>query len=175
MILLGLTGGIASGKSTVVDILKKHGYQIIDLDLISREVVSPGQKAYKKILGEFGQGILLEDKTLDRKKLGEIIFSDQDLRKKLNSFTHPEIFKLLIKRIVWHYLKGTRILIIDAPLLFESGLSKWVQKVVVVYVPSHVQLQRLISRDSSLSNDSSELARKKISSQQSLEEKKKTC
>nr|XP_039267026.1 dephospho-CoA kinase domain-containing protein-like [Styela clava] len=171
MILVGLTGGIASGKSTVSSILKNDfNCPVIDADLIARQVVEPGAKAHRKIIETFGNGILLADGTLDRGKLGEIIFQDKAKRRKLNAITHPEIGKVILISILKYLIRGHRFVILDVPLLFES--KTWINLTtfnVVVYCDFGAQLSRLMNRNSLSESE----AKQRIDSQMSLEEKQK--
>ncbi|AKO94376.1 dephospho-CoA kinase [Priestia filamentosa] len=145
-ITVGLTGGIASGKSTVSAILREHNIPVIDADIIAREVVEPGKEAYNQIVKCFGRDILLEDGTLNRSALGEIVFNDEQKRQQLNVIVHPAVRKeMLSKRD--HYLQHERNVILDIPLLFESNLTHLVDKVLLVYVDEEVQLKRLIERN----------------------------
>lgn len=131
--VVGLTGGIATGKSTVSSILKSHNIPIIDADLIARQVVQPGTPALNKITRVFGQHILLPDGSLDRKQLGSIIFSDESKRKKLNAILHPVIRRTMLWQVMGHWLRGEKWCVVDVPLLIEGGLWKFVGLVVVVY------------------------------------------
>ncbi|MED3725581.1 dephospho-CoA kinase [Priestia filamentosa] len=145
-ITVGLTGGIASGKSTVSAILREHNIPVIDADIIAREVVEPGKEAYNQIVKRFGRDILEEDGTLNRSALGEIVFNDEQKRQQLNAIVHPAVRKeMLSKRD--HYLQHERNVILDIPLLFESNLTHLVDKVLLVYVDEEVQLKRLIERN----------------------------
>lgn len=145
-ITVGLTGGIASGKSTVSAILREHDIPVIDADIIAREVVEPGKEAYNQIVKRFGRDILGEDGTLNRSALGEIVFNDEQKRQQLNAIVHPAVRKeMLSKRD--HYLQNERNVILDIPLLFESNLTHLVDKVLLVYVDEEVQLKRLIERN----------------------------
>ncbi|UOE61176.1 dephospho-CoA kinase [Priestia filamentosa] len=145
-ITVGLTGGIASGKSTVSAILREHNIPVIDADIIAREVVEPGKEAYNQIVKRFGRDILEEDGTLNRSALGEIVFNDEQKRQQLNAIVHPAVRKeMLSKRD--HYLQHERNVILDIPLLFESNLTHIVDKVLLVYVDEEVQLKRLIERN----------------------------
>lgn len=169
--VIGLTGGIASGKSTVSNILIGKNYDIIDADKIAREVVEFGNPAYIEIVKEFGEEILLEDKTINRKALGRIIFNDEKSRKKLNDITHPFIFQSMKMKLL-ELCKGNNIVFLDIPLLFESfGLWKEYKiefdEIVVVYVDEDTQIERLTKRD----NISKEEALTKIRSQLSMDEK----
>ncbi len=166
--ILGLTGGIASGKSTVSVMLRERGIPVIDADLIAREVVEPGQPAYDEIVLHFGRGVLLADGRLDRKRLGEIIFSDEAERRVLNSIVHPEVRKTMRERAEAAVRAGHPIVVLDIPLLFESGLQHMVDKIVVVYAPFEVQLRRLMERDDL---DESQ-AKKRLYAQWPIEEKK---
>ncbi|RPK16004.1 dephospho-CoA kinase [Priestia endophytica] len=145
-ITVGLTGGIASGKSTVSAILREHNIPVIDADIIAREVVEPGKEAYNQIVKRFGRDILEEDGTLNRSALGEIVFNDEQKRQQLNAIVHPAVRKeMLSKRD--YYLQNERSVILDIPLLFESNLTHLVDKVLLVYVDEEVQLKRLIERN----------------------------
>lgn len=148
ILILGVTGGIASGKSTVADMLRELGAPVIDFDLLAREVVEPGKPAWKEIIHYFGNGILLENRSLDRKKLSETVFHDPEKRRKLESMTHPRIMNLFLKRVN-QYEENDSGPIIQAviPLLFEAHLQKLVHKVLVVYIPREMQVERLTKRD----------------------------
>ena len=130
--VVGLTGGIATGKSTASKLLKAKKLPVEDADLVAREVVMPGTPALAKIVKRFGPSVLLPDGSLDRKKLGNIIFNDPARRRELNSIVHPAVRRALLWGILMHWFSGEKICIVDVPLLIESGLSKWVGKVVVV-------------------------------------------
>ncbi len=148
MLRVGLTGGIASGKSLVAGYLKELGAQIIDWDAISKIVVEPGLPAWQDIVRYFGKGILQADRRIDRSKLGEAVFSDEEKRQKLNSFTHPHIMaeaKRQERAIV--ETKPNAVVVHDVPLLFEVGGGKTVDKTVVVYTTQENQVKRLMARD----------------------------
>ncbi|KAB5591498.1 hypothetical protein CTheo_5055 [Ceratobasidium theobromae] len=150
MLIVGLTGGIGSGKSTVSSLLAAHGLPIIDADLLARQVVEPGTSAHAAICSTFGNGILKQgSQEIDRKKLGDIIFNDERKRKQLNAIVHPAVRKAMFWSIVRHWMHGERICVLDVPLLIETGMWKQVGKVVVVYVSKELQMQRLMRRDSS--------------------------
>ncbi len=129
---MGLTGGIATGKSTVSALLKSHGVPIIDADILARQVVEPGTKAYSQIVSYFGDGICHTDGALDRPKLGKLVFNDAVKRKKLNSIVHPAVRRAMVWQVALYWLKGAKICVLDVPLLIEAGLWKWVGKIVVV-------------------------------------------
>src|SRR5699024_4215946 len=116
--IIGLTGGIASGKSTVSNILKDKGYKIIDADIIAREIIEINKPAYKDIINFFGDSIINKDKTINREELGNIVFSDSDSLKILNNITHPYIYKSMKEYIKKYCDKN--ILFLDIPLLFEE-------------------------------------------------------
>ncbi|MBP1915053.1 dephospho-CoA kinase [Lederbergia galactosidilyticus] len=167
--MVGLTGGIASGKSTVSQMFKERGFAIIDADVAARKVVEPDQSAYREIVQVFGEVILLPNQMLDRAKLGAIIFSDETKRQKLNSIVHPAVRKQME---IWKneaLAAGSQTVIYDIPLLFESRLTNLVEKTIVVFVEEQVQLERLMERNGL--SESEALAR--ITSQMPLTEKVK--
>ena len=150
--LIGLTGGIATGKSTVTNIIKGYGYKVIDADKIARDIVKKDKPAYKKIVEDFGEEILNKDKTLNRKKLGDIIFRDKSLREKLNNIVHPYVFKT-IKGLIIEYSQNEKYIFVDIPLLIEE-IDKFKEcgicfdEIWLVYTDEVTQLDRLIKRDS---------------------------
>lgn len=131
--VVGLTGGIGSGKSSVSRLLAQQGLPIIDADVLAREVVAPGTPGLTKIIHEFGGDVLQPDGTLDRQKLGSIVFTDEAKRKKLNAIVHPAVRKAMAFKVAACWLRGERICVVDVPLLIEAGLWQLVGKVVVVY------------------------------------------
>ncbi|XP_007437097.1 dephospho-CoA kinase domain-containing protein [Python bivittatus] len=148
MFLVGLSGGIASGKSTVAALLQELGCVVIDADVIARQVVQPCFQAYQRIVHSFGPEILLENGEINREALGSIIFSQPEKRKLLNSITHPEIQKEMLKQILKYFVLGYRYVILDIPLLFETKmLSKFMKHTVVVYCDPQAQLSRLMHRN----------------------------
>ncbi|KAJ7669441.1 dephospho-CoA kinase-domain-containing protein [Mycena polygramma] len=167
MLVVGLTGGISTGKSSVSNLLKKKQIKVIDADVIAREVVEPGTPALAKITTYFGPEILRSDGTLDRKKLGSVIFCDEAKRRKLDSIVHSAVQRAMLWEILKHWISGRNYVVVDVPLLIESGLWKWVGMVVVVYCSAEVQLQRLMQRDAS----SREEASARLSSQRAITEK----
>jgi len=147
-LLLGVTGGIATGKSTVVRMLREKGAPVIDFDLLARKVVEPDQPAWKDIVAYFGEQVLGADRTLNRKKLADIVFGDLEKRKKLESFTHPRIFGEFIKELEELASKNPKAIIqVDVPLLIELNLQYMFHKLLVVYAPEDVQIKRLMERD----------------------------
>jgi dephospho-CoA kinase len=145
--LIGLTGGIASGKSLVSGFLDEARIPVIDADKIARDVVLPGKPASRKILKTFGKELLTPEGEIDRVRLGQIIFADAEKRKALDSITHPEIFRAIAED-VRHYIKANqKLIVIDAALLFESGLADSVDKKILVKTNPDIQLKRLMERD----------------------------
>ncbi len=172
-ILIGLTGGIATGKSTVTKMLIERGFAVIDADKISREVVEIGKPAYNDIVEAFGLRILLEDKTVNRKKLGRLIFESPHLRMTLNKIVHPRVFDEIRYRID-ELSKREPIIFVDVPLLFEVidyfdiyGIP--LKEVWMVYTNKETQLKRLMERDNIGQNE----ALLRIRSQMDIDEKKK--
>jgi len=167
-LLLGVTGGIASGKSTVARLLEDLGAYVIDLDVLSREVVEPGQPAWQDIVEYFGKQLLQEDENLDRKKISDLVFQDIEKRKKLESFTHPRIMELFLHKIedITSSNPGAIIQVVN-PLLMEFNTRYRYHKILVVYVPREVQIERLIKRD----NITEEKAEKILKAQMPLDEK----
>jgi len=167
MIVGGLTGGIATGKSSVSSLLKAKHIPVVDADVMARQVVEPGTRGLAQIVNYFGPSILLPDGSLDRKKLGSIIFNDEVKRKKLNSIVHPAVSKAIFWAVMSHWMRGEKYCVLDVPLLIEGGLWKWVGKVVLVYCSAEIQLQRLMKRDGSSRED----AMSRLNSQLPITEK----
>ncbi|RWS11002.1 dephospho-CoA kinase-like protein [Dinothrombium tinctorium] len=168
MLIVGLTGGIGSGKSTVASMLRECGITVIDADTIAREVTLPYTKAWTKIKQTFGEEVIQADLSLDRAKLAAIIFNDSSKRQALNSIVHPEIYKRMLKQLLILFLKCEKIAVVDLPLLYESGyMLKFIAKVIVVYCSEEQQKQRIMARN----NYSEEEANSRIKSQWPLEEK----
>jgi len=167
--LVGLTGGIASGKTTVAKIMKRLGAAIVDADALSREVVEPGRDAWKAIVDTFGAEVLRPDQTLDRQKLRAVIFNNSTARKKLESIIHPRVRALAEERINQQAAAGYELVVYEVPLLFEGNLHEWLRPVVLVACDADVQRQRLQQRD----RLTPEEAQKHIDAQMSLEEKRR--
>ena len=166
--IIGLTGGIASGKSTVSNMLKEKGYTVIDADLAARMVVEVGQPAYLAIVDEFGKSILHEsNNTINREKLGAIVFNDQEKRTKLNAIVHPAVRSAMLSQKDQAIQSGKDTIFMDIPLLFESDLTWMVDKTIVVLVDEETQLSRLMERN----HYSQKEAVSRISSQYPLSEK----
>ncbi|XOQ12454.1 MAG: dephospho-CoA kinase [Shouchella clausii] len=144
---IGLTGGIASGKSLVATYLEKQGIPVVDADKLARQVVEPGEPALAQIVATFGQNVLQTDGTLDRKQLGAIIFGDEQKRKQLNQIVHPAVRQLMKKQAKLYEQRGYTRVVFDIPLLYESNLFHMVNQVWLVYVDEATQLRRLIERD----------------------------
>ncbi|KAJ3297783.1 hypothetical protein HDU79_002257 [Rhizoclosmatium sp. JEL0117] len=169
MRIIGLTGGISTGKSTVSTILRDYDFPIVDADVIAREVVLPGNPGYRRIVKAFGTDIL-DPVTgmIDRPKLGARVFSDSSARETINKATHPYIRIEMLRQLLGYFLLGHSAIIYDTPLLFEAGIAKWVHVIMVVYVPVEVQKERLIARD----QITDIAAQQRIDSQMSIDKKK---
>ncbi|KAI0636590.1 CoaE-domain-containing protein [Trametes polyzona] len=153
MLVVGLTGGIATGKSTVSSLLRAHGVPIVDADVLARKVVEPGTPALAQIAAAFGPSVLRADGTLDRAALGALVFADAARRAALNAIVHPAVRREMAWAVLRCWWRGERVCVLDVPLLIEGGLWKWVAKVVVVYCSAEIQLQRLMKRDNSSRED----------------------
>jgi dephospho-CoA kinase len=170
VIIAGLTGGIASGKSTVSRFLSDAGARIIDADKIAREVVKPGTPGYDAILSFFSRTILLPDGEIDRRRLGEIIFNDPDKKARLDAIVHPLVFERSAEMIAQIAAQSPdAVVIMDIPLLLEAGMGNDLAEVIVVYVPENLQLERLMNRD----GIDKQAAMARIRSQMPIEKKRK--
>ena len=169
MKLVGLTGGIASGKSTVAKILERLGAAVINADALSREVVEPGKDAWKEIIDAFGAGVLQPDQSLDRQKLRTVIFNDSDGRKKLEAIIHPRVRALAEEKIREHAVAGYSIIVYEVPLLFEGNLHEWLRPVILVACDVDTQRARLQERDRLTQTE----AQKHIDAQMSLTAKRR--
>ena len=169
MKLIGLTGGIASGKTTVSAILRRLGAQVIDADALAREIVKPHQPAWNEIVTTFGNEVLQSDQTLDRKKLRKLVFDEPNARKKLEAITHPKIRRLAQEKIAESAATGAPLVVYEAPLLFESEIHLWLRPVILVACDAAVQKRRLWQRD----NLSEAEIEQHLGAQMSLEEKRK--
>lgn len=145
--IIGLTGSIASGKSAVAKMIQSYGLPIVDADVVARQVVEPGSETLKKIAEIFGQEVIAEDGSMDRAKVGNIIFHDESMRKKLNDIIHPAIREEMIRQRDEFISYGEKNVFMDIPLLFESKLEHFVEKIIVVSVSEEVQLGRLMARN----------------------------
>nr|CAD7587494.1 unnamed protein product [Timema genevievae] len=163
MFIVGLTGGIATGKSTVSEVFKEHGIPVIDADVMARK-----GKAWHKIKKEFGEDVFTKDGQLNREALGELIFQDVEKRRKLNEITHPEISREMFWAAVRCIFQGHQFIVMDLPLLFESGsMLEYIHKIIVVTCEEDLQLQRLMDRNSM----SESRAKQRISAQMPLDSK----
>ena len=168
VIIIGLTGGIASGKSTVSAIFKKAGAVILDADRISREAVAPGRPAWHEVCELFGETILNSDDTLNRIELGQRVFNNVRLRHRLEQIIHPHVFNHIALEI--NRLKRTQpdaVVVEDIPLLFETGMIHGFDEIIVVYAHPILQLKRLMKRDSM----DIETARDRLKAQMPISEK----
>ena len=165
MKVIGITGGIASGKSYVSSVVKKSGYPVIDADQISKELSKKDKPVYNAIVRTFGESYLDENKNLDRQKLASLIFNDKQAKGLLNGISHPLIIDEMERQIK---NAESDLVFVDVPLLYESHIENMFDKIVCVYLPRTIQIERLMKRD----NITYEYAVKKIESQKSLEEKK---
>jgi dephospho-CoA kinase len=147
-LLVAVTGGIASGKSVVSKMLEDLGAPIIDYDVIAREIVKPGKPAWKDIVACFGERVLKEDREIDRKKLSDIVFRDAGKRKQLEGFTHPRIIEEAARRAdAIAAEKPNAVIQVAVPLLIEINMQDKFHKVLLVYAPREIQIERLIKRD----------------------------
>jgi len=147
-LLVGITGGIASGKTTVSRLFEELGAPLIDFDVIARQVVEPGTLALAKIIDYFGRQVLQADGRLDRKKLSQIVFRDIEKRKKLESFTHPPIYEEFFNQVNRITAENPNAIIqVAVPLLIELNLQYLFDNLVVVYISPEVQIERLAKRD----------------------------
>ncbi|XVE88430.1 hypothetical protein DITRI_Ditri19aG0069100 [Diplodiscus trichospermus] len=168
MRIVGLTGGIASGKSTVSSMFKYNHIPVVDADIIARDVLKKGTGGYKRVVAAFGPDILQDDGQVDRLKLGRIVFSDASKRQILNRLLAPYISSGIFLEILKLWIKGHNVIVLDVPLLFEAKMDKWTKPIVIVWVDPDTQLQRLIERDNSTEED----ARNRINAQMSLDLKR---
>jgi len=170
MLIVSLTGGIASGKSVVADVFKNLGCYIYQADRVAHRLMEPGTAAWKKIVRHFGQEVLNQDETINRSRLGAIIFSDPKKRHYLNSLIHPLVMDEK-KKVIQHLLKEGRykIFISEAALTLEAGFKSFFDRIVVVYCQPEIQVPRLMKRDSLSRKE----ALRRVQSQLSPEEKTK--
>ncbi|MDY4697270.1 dephospho-CoA kinase [Selenomonas montiformis] len=169
MNIIGLTGGIASGKSTVSSFFRQKGAAVLDADRIARELSEPGGKLHAEYVHHFGAEVLQSDGTLNRRRIGQIVFSDPQQKQWLDAVSHPAIRAELLRKLEQKRNEKQRLILLDIPLLFESGWDKMADKTCLVYVDESVQLQRLMKRDGYTRRE----AQDRIAAQMPLEEKKK--
>jgi dephospho-CoA kinase len=170
MLVAGLTGSIATGKSTVSAILRDLGAFIVDADQAARQVVAPGMPAWERIVRVFGREILEKSGEIDRESLGRIVFDDAAMRALLEEAVHPEVMRFMDERVsAIRETSPLAVVILDVPLLIETGMHKGVSEVIVVYCPEDLQIQRLMVRD----NINKEEALARVKAQLSIEEKRR--
>ncbi|MBQ2472464.1 MAG: dephospho-CoA kinase [Acholeplasmatales bacterium] len=162
--VIGVTGGIASGKSNVISIIKRQGFKVIDCDLINHNLQKINMPIYNAIKEAFGSSYFLDNGELDRKKLGELIFHNEKEKLKLNSISHPIIKEEVLKEIN----KADGIVFVDVPLLYESKFDSLCDKVICVYLNRKTQIERLMERD----HIDYSYAKSKIASQMDLDQKR---
>ncbi len=168
MLNVGLTGGIASGKSTVARMLVEKGAVLIDFDELTREVEEPDRPEWREIVRHFGEAVLLPDRRIDRGKLGAIVFADPVKRRILNDIVHPAVFAEWHKRLTEiERRQPDAVVLSDIPLLIESGLEKTVDVVLLIYIPPDEQIRRLMARN----GFSREEAERRISAQMPIAQK----
>lgn len=168
--IYGLTGGIAAGKSTILNLFKDHGFQVFDADKVAREVVVPGSIGLHEITEQFGESVLLSDGTLNRQELAKIVFSDSKQLNKLNNITRPLIKKNILETIAEvKKSSNSTISIFEIQLLFEGGYQEYFDGVISLYVRPEVQLDRLMKRN----NLTKKVALERINSQMSMDEKRR--
>lgn len=144
MKLVGLTGGVGSGKTTVAEMLRELGAQVVDADEATHAVYEPGSPGFDAVVREFGDEYV-EGGRIDRKRLGELVFHDDDARRRLNSIVHPLVRDWMAQRTAEAAERGADVVVQDVPLLFENGLERLFSTVVLVYAPEEVQVERLVS------------------------------
>ncbi|EMX5392079.1 dephospho-CoA kinase [Listeria innocua] len=166
---IGLTGSVATGKSTVSNLIQQAGIPLVDADVAARKVVEKGTGGLAEIVAYFGKDILLEDGTLNRAKLGEIIFQDKEKREKLNEITHPRVKDYMLNERERFFEAGEKVVFFDIPLLFESHLESLVDQIIVVWTTPETELKRLMERN----NLTKEEALARINSQMGIDEKAK--
>jgi dephospho-CoA kinase len=170
VIVAGLTGSIATGKSTVAAVFREAGAVVIDADRLAKEAVKKGTPAWEAIVDHFGPGILLPDGEIDRPQLGAVIFQDPRQRDRLNAIVHPRVIEETAKMVQQVEESDPRaVVILDVPLLFEAGMDNGLQELIVVYVPEPVQCRRLMARD----HLSEKEALARIHAQMPIEEKRR--
>lgn len=170
MLRIGLTGSIAVGKSFVLGVLAELGCRVLDADTTARETVAPGTPGLEAVVLEFGPDILQPDGTLDRSKLGALVFADEGRRQRLNAILHPFIIAKQDEQLrLWEQEDADGIAVVDAALMIESGGYRRFDKLIVVHCRPEIQLERLLARDSL----TPEAARQRIAAQMSQDEKKR--
>ncbi|MBV8196311.1 MAG: dephospho-CoA kinase [Candidatus Dormibacteraeota bacterium] len=168
MHLIGLTGGIATGKSTVAGLLTARGATVVDADELAREVVEPGQRSLAEIRQRFGAGVIAASGALDRAALGAIVFADEQARRDLERITHPRIAALMQERVAAALAQDAELVVVDVPLLFENHRQDQFEGVMLVYAPPSVQVERVMRRDGL----DEPAARQRLAAQMAIDEKR---
>ena len=168
MLRVGLTGGIACGKSTVAALMKELGCRVLEADKLAHALMEPGQPAYQEILQEFGKQILGADGRIDRKVLGEIVFREPDRLKRLNQIVHPRVIQEQDRQLAAWEREGVRVAVVEAALLIEAGYDRKVDRLVVAWCRPEQQRERLLSRGLT-----PEQIEQRIAAQMPLEEKRR--
>ena len=168
MRLIGLTGGIGTGKSTVARMLVARGAALVDADLLAREVVEAGTPALAEIAAEFGPAVLHADGSLDREAMGALVFADEERRLRLNAITHPRVAELMQQRVAAALASDAPLVVVDVPLLFEGGRQGMFEGVMLVWTPAAVQLARLVERDGWPFDE----ARQRVAAQMPIDDKR---
>ncbi len=170
MLIIGLTGGIATGKSTVAEMLRHKGALLVDADQLAREAVEPNQPAWQEIVNWLGDSVLLPDRSLDRTKLAQLVFGDPQKLKILNAIIHPRVGNRILElaRKIEEE-KPDAVVVYDIPLLIETGMQEMVDLVLLVFAPREFQLKRLVERDGL----NPEEAGQRLAAQMPIDEKKR--
>lgn len=168
MLKIGLTGSIGTGKSTVSKLLRERGIAVIDADLLAREIVKKGQECLNDLKNVFGNQILTLDGELDRKKLGQIVFSDDGKLELLNSITHPHIRRRMKDQMNELESKNNKVIVLDIPLLFEAQMEDLVDIVLVVFAKEEIQIKRIMERDNCTQEEAMRIIKAQISQQDKI-------
>jgi dephospho-CoA kinase len=169
MLRVGLTGGIACGKSTVAAMMRELGCAVLEADKIAHELMAPGQPAYEEIVRDFGERILAADKTIDRRQLGEIVFRDAKQLRRLNQIVHPRVIQEQDRRLAeWAAGNAVRVAVVEAALLIEAGYHRKLDRLAVVWCRPEQQRERLRARGLT-----AEQIEQRIAAQMPLEEKRR--
>ena len=170
-VIIGLTGGIATGKSTVSRFFQALGVEVIDADRLAREIVEPGKVALQEIVDTFGDALLNKDGTLNRSRLGVKIFQDDEARKAVEAITHPRIAQAMFDQARQHFEAGHQWVLYDAALLVETGTHRFLDALIVVDCPASIQRRRLRQRDQLDADE----AQQRMDSQMPLEDKRQAA
>lgn len=168
MLKIGLTGSIGTGKSTVSKLLRERGIAVIDADLLAREIVKKGQECLNDLKNVFGNQILTLDGELDRKKLGQIVFSDDGKLELLNSITHPHIRRRMKDQMNELESKNNKVIVLDIPLLFEAKMEDLVDIILVVFAKEEIQIKRIMERDNCTQEEAMRIIKAQISQQDKI-------